>query len=453
MKTIIALALLFVCSIAAAQTQQPATTAQTFDSMVAKGAIAPADLTFLYLADKVASTTVVHTTEPVAPASVNSSFVAAGDAQRTDMQLGATAGTAGGTSLIDKPGAADLLALALERGAVSEETNGTAVTLSTTPYLLAGFVGLRDSPQNWKDYASLRHIAISASFANSTAVTSGDFSSVQSGQLKWTILGNRSPRDAALTQSFLSVASASVDSADDLKNSTCSSLSATYITQIAQVATALAAHPSASALRSTLDGIFRGTTFTNDQQAQIGACGSATVDAENKANAAAAQLNAMTQAYLSLDQNKQLSLTAGAQRDTTIDDYTTVKILYGYNSAPKITINLNAEGNFNQHYQHKNLSQVRSYAVELGSTFGRFNGNRFDATLAAKIWRNQDTANRNITTVQVKGNLYLTDVYILPVSISYANEAVENFQKGWQFNIGLASLFDSYLARPLGSTQ
>jgi hypothetical protein len=452
MKTIIAAALFLLALPAAAQAPAPATVAATFDDMIAKGSRAPQDLLFLYLADKVSSSTVVHSTEPVAPGSVNSSFIAAGNATRTDMHIGAAANAPGATSLIDKAGAADLLALALERGAVSQETDGTAVTLSTTPYLLAGFIGVRDSPANWKNYASLRHIAISATFADQAAVDAGDFGSVQSGQVKWTILGNRSPRDAALLDSFLAVASQPVQAADALKNVTCSALTTQYLQQIAQVANALPA-ANAAALRSTLDSMFAATTFTPAQRVQIAACGSATVDAEIKADGAAAKLNAMTEAYLALNAKKQLSLAVSSQRDTTIDDYATVKILYAYDTAPKITINLNAEGNFNQHYQHKDLHQVRSFSVELGSTFGRFSGNRFDATTSAKIWRNNDTANRNVSVVQVKGNVYLTNTYILPVSISYANEAVENVAKGWQFNIGIASLLDSLLAKPLGQTQ
>lgn len=455
MKTTIAAALFLLAVSAAAQAPATATVSATFDDMVARGARAPQDLLFLYLADKVSSSTVVHSTEPVAPGNVNSSFVAAGNATRTDMQVGGAANAPAATSLIDKPGAADLLALALERGAISQETDGTAVTLSTTPYLLAGFVGLRDSPTNWKNYASLRHIAISATFADQAEVDAGDFDSIQSGQVKWTILGNRSPRDAALLDSFLAVAAQPVQAADALKNTTCSALTAQFLTQIAQVSTALAAAPApnAAALRSTLDTMFATTTFTPEQRVQLAACGSAIVDAEIGANAAAAKLNAMTEAYLALNAKKQLSLAVSSQRDTTIDDYATVKILYAYDTAPKITVNLNAEGNFNQHYQHKDLHQVRSFSVELGSTFGRFNGNRFDATTSAKIWRNNDTDNRNVAVVQVKGNVYLTNTYILPVSISYANEAVENVAKGWQFNVGIASLLDSLLAKPLGQTQ
>lgn len=454
-RTTLAMALLLMARLAAAQAApaQPRTAAETFDSMVAKGALAPQDLMVLYLVDKVSETTVDHTPETVAPQNVNSSFIAAANAERTDMQIGAPSNTPGATSLAERPGAADLLALAVERGAVNQEVNGTAVTLSTTPYLLAGFVGLRDNPQNWKDYASLRHIAISATFSDQSAANQGDFSSVQSGQVKWTILGNRSPRDAALLDSFLAVASQPVQSADALKNTTCSPVVNLLRDRLAPVSDAIAANRTAAALRAQLDTIFANVTFTADQRAQIGACGSATVDAENRADAAAAKLNAMTQAYLALNQKKQLSLAVSSQRDTTIDDYATVKILYAYDTAPKITVNLNAEGNFNQHYQHKNLDQVRSFAVELASTFGRFNGNRLDATTSAKIWRNNDTQNRNVTVVQVKGNIYLTDAYILPLSISYASEAVENVKKGWQFNLGIASLLDSFLAKPLGRTQ
>lgn len=450
--TTITLILILLSTIAAAQPQPAITTSQEFDNIIAKGAIAPSDLMFLYLADKVSKASVVHTNDSVAPSAVNGSFIAAGNAERTDMQLGAGSNAAGATSLIDKPGAADLLSLALERGAINSVTNGNTVTLSSTPYMLAGFIGQRDNPQNWHDYASLRHIAISATFADQSAVTKDDFSSIQSGEAKWTTLGNRSPRDAALLQSFLNIASQPVQSADAIKNTACSALSVTFLPQLAQVATAMAARPTAAALRITLDTIFASTAFTNDQRAQIGACGSAVVDAEEHANAAATKLNAMTQAYLALNKKKQLSFSLSSHRDAMVDDFTTVKMLYGYDTAPKITINLNAEGDFNQHYQTKNLHQVRSFAVELGSTVGRFNGNRFDATTSAKIWRNNDTQNRNVTVIQVKWNMYLTDAFVLPVSVSFANQAVDNIKKGWQVNIGLASLFDSYLARPLGGT-
>jgi hypothetical protein len=449
MRTTAGLLLLLLSTTIAAQLA-PAPS-KVFEDLLAKGGVPPSDLMFLYLADRISKDSVEHGNDAVAPAAVNAEFVAAANADRTDMQVGASSNSPGATSLIDKPGAADLLALALERGAINKQTNGSAVTLTTTPYMLAGFIGVRDNPQNWHDYAALRHIAISASFADSSAVTEGDLNSVQSGEVKWTILGNRSPRDAALLQSFLNVASQPVVNADSVRNVACASLSETFFPQITQFSAGLAGK-NATELRSLLDSIFAQVTLTPDQRAHIGACGSAVIDAEMKANGAAAKLNAMTQAYLALNEKKHLSLSFSSHRDTTVDDYATVKIIYAYDTAPKITVHLNAEGDFNQHHEHKNLHQVRSFAAELGSTLGRFNGNRFDATTSAKIWRNNDSANRNVLVAQLKGNVYLTDTFTLPVSVSYANKPTDNIKKGFQVNVGISSLFDALLAKPMGRT-
>ena len=59
-----------------------------------------------------------------------------GETARTDKQIGSTASTRGTTSLLEKPGLATLLALAIERGAVQQEKSGTDVTLRTSPAAL-----------------------------------------------------------------------------------------------------------------------------------------------------------------------------------------------------------------------------------------------------------------------------------------------------------------------------
>jgi hypothetical protein len=174
----------------------PLTTQTAFDDLIAKNPAQPpaGDLIALYLAS-IGGVTV--------PVSTQAGFINAANNTRTDMQIGAPPNSAASTTLVEKPASADILSLAIERGAVSQTTDGTALTLTTTPYLLGGFIGIRDSPQNWRDYALLRHLALSATFASATDVEQkGEFSSLDSGQIKWSILGNRSPRDMALHAEF-----------------------------------------------------------------------------------------------------------------------------------------------------------------------------------------------------------------------------------------------------------
>lgn len=59
-----------------------------------------------------------------------------GETARTDKQVGSNASSLGTTSLLEKPGIASLLAVALERGAIQQETSGTNVNLRTSPAMI-----------------------------------------------------------------------------------------------------------------------------------------------------------------------------------------------------------------------------------------------------------------------------------------------------------------------------
>jgi hypothetical protein len=426
-----------------AQTAAPLTTDTAFDDLVAKNPAQPpaADLIALYLASTAGVTV---------PSSSQAQFIAAANNTRTDVQLGATPNSPASTTLVEKPAAADILSLAVERGAVTPTTDGTALTLSTTPYLLGGFIGVRDSPQNWRDYALLRHVSLAATFANATDVQQkGEFSSISSGEIKWIILGNRSPRDMALHAEFAPLLAPGAD-ADIAKTKACQPVTALPVFQTAFIALASAPKPvTAASVRTTLGTATAGATFTAEQQTAIASCAAAVAGAQNTFNGIAVRMGALTNAYLSLNQQHQFSVAGSAHRDATIDDYTTIKLLYGNNAAPKLSLNLNGEVDFNQHATHKKLHSVRSFAIEAGSTIGRFNEGRFDATISAKLWRSNDTQNKNVGVFQLKGNVYLSSALALPISISFANQPVETIQKGWQINLGVASLLDAYLTGSL----
>lgn len=437
----LAAALLAASTAAFAQSATTLTPDGVFGDLIAKNPLnpPPVDLTVLYLASRASV---------IVPISTKADFIATANDTRMDVQLGATPNSAASTTLVEKPASADILALALEEGAVSSTSDGTAVTLSTTPYLLGGFVGIRDSPQNWRDYALLRHVALSATFANPSDVEQkGDFNSINSGEIKWIILGNRSPRDIALIKEFQPLLTPGTE-ADIAKNAACKAVTAfpKFDTMLVALATAAKPMTAASAV-TALDAAAGPITFTDEQNAQLGSCAAAVVAAQNAFNGVAVQMGALTTAYLGLNQKHQLSLAGAAHRDPTIDDYTTIKLLYGNNAAPKLSLNFNGEINFNQHPTHKKLNSMRSFALEAGSTIGRFNEGRFDATISGKLWRSNDTKNKNAGVFQLKGNLYLGSAMALPVSISFANQQIETIQKGWQINLGVASLLDSYLTQ------
>src|SRR5262249_44058540 len=71
--------------------------------------------------------------------SVEARDVEEAETARFDKQIGAGPSAAGTTSLVEKAGLPRLLSVAIEHGAIDQESNGTSVTLRSTPYALATF--------------------------------------------------------------------------------------------------------------------------------------------------------------------------------------------------------------------------------------------------------------------------------------------------------------------------
>jgi len=85
------------------------------------------------------------------------------ETRRTDKQIGASARSAGSTSVIEKPNFADLLSFAIEHGAIQKEVDQTSLTLSTSPYaLIASIHG--DTSDVYQQYDFFNRIGISANF-------------------------------------------------------------------------------------------------------------------------------------------------------------------------------------------------------------------------------------------------------------------------------------------------
>src|SRR4051794_32195950 len=82
--------------------------------------------------------------------------------ERTDRQVGAPPQAPGSTTLTEKAAIADLLAIAIERGAITKNADGSSITLSTTPYMWLTSFGKNDTPANWQNLAWGRRIGISS---------------------------------------------------------------------------------------------------------------------------------------------------------------------------------------------------------------------------------------------------------------------------------------------------
>lgn len=85
------------------------------------------------------------------------------ETRRMDKQTGASATSEGSTSALEKPNFANLLAFAIEHGAIDKQVSGTTLTLSSSPYaFIAAAQG--DTSTTYKNYEFFHRIGISANF-------------------------------------------------------------------------------------------------------------------------------------------------------------------------------------------------------------------------------------------------------------------------------------------------
>jgi hypothetical protein len=85
------------------------------------------------------------------------------ETKRTDKQNGASTRAGGSTTIAEKPGFSDLLAFAVEHGAIQKEVSTTSLTLSTSPYaIIASTQG--DTSDIYRKYDFFNRIGVSANF-------------------------------------------------------------------------------------------------------------------------------------------------------------------------------------------------------------------------------------------------------------------------------------------------
>jgi hypothetical protein len=359
--------------------------------------------------------------------------------------------------LTEKAGIADILAIAIERGAITKSKSGSSVTLTTTPYAWLTAFGMTDTTANWSAHVWERRISASSTFS-SEDVTKGDFSSFSDGELKIVVFGNRSARDVVIgTLPGIDAVVDAINNADAQQFTTCSS----------QLESALGKDRLQNALLHALQGQPLDADFANftpgPAQIMIFNQCVASMDLQRKADALArANLPKLVEEYLKTQNKLQLSVSGQFHRDATISDYYTLKVLLGdYNPAagtstaadtanPTATANLNAQVDFNQRNTTRDgtmkLHDVRSWSIEGAANTALFAQKRLDATLSMKTSRDKDAKAKTIGVAQGKLNVHLNATMTVPVALSYANRDNNVVKKGFQISVGVSALLDQLMS-------
>jgi len=366
--------------------------------------------------------------------------------QRTDLQLSTTSSSPHAISILEKPGIADLLSIALDRGSITKVANGTGLTLSTTPYAFVTGFGATDTAQRWVKAGWQRNLSLSATFS-STDVATGDFSSFSSGEVKYIIAGNRSPRDPELLNSVRTDLGAAFLVADSDLIRDCRGLldSQPLLDAQDEMNVWLRSHADATEEEIRIH-LFEVVADLSVDQGLLQTCVDTILKGEKTINASLAQVSKATKKYLD-DKRSQFSVAALFVRDELVSNYYSAKLLYAHDFAP-VSVNLNGEASWNQNSKSPagaELRETRFYSVELGLNSNTFANGRLDGSLSAKALRDEEEGSKDLVISEAKLNVHLTDRWRLPVTLSYANRETETVKYGWQVNVGLNALLDEML--------
>lgn len=389
--------------------------------------------------------------EDIADPDVSAELRAAINQQRTDLQMATTSDSPHATSIMEKPGIADLLSLALDRGAISKVANGTGLSLSTTPYAVFTGFGATDTPQRWEKAGWARNLSLSATFS-STDVTAGDFSSFSSGEIKYIIVGNRSPRDPELLRGVRTNLGTTFLITDTDLTRDCDPLLNTQplLDAKAEMDRWLGDNAGITGIevRAHLFEVVGEINLDRSEQALLRTCADTIMKGEQRIDASLDQVTEATQKYLD-DKRNQFSLATLFVRDEKVSDYFTAKVLYAHDYS-LMSLNLNGEASWNESSTNpagEEIGSLRSYSIELGLNSKTFANGRLDGSVSAKGLRKEEEDSKSLVISEAKLNVHLTDVLRLPVTLSYANRETETVKYGWQLNVGVNALLDEVLRR------
>lgn len=377
---------------------------------------------------------------------------------RTNNQIGTTTSKRGATTLTENTGFEELLALAIEQGAVAETHNGSTITLSTTPYMIATGLGTADTASNWEHLSFLRRLGINASFQASGET--GSIGAFEGTEIKYAVMGSRTARDAALAITAGRVLADPLVQVATRLNVTLANLTANIPLLDSRI-TELSKWIEAKRLPAGRAGLDAAAPDMDTEMAKLFADVPAAQIAELRAaylamvdvvvaeDTTAAKLKELTDIYLK--RGASLSVAYQYQTQSVGSALSTIKLLVAYDAAPSVQANLNANVDLNNSATgaagHA-LETVNSYGAQGGLTFGRFAANKADVSFEGEVQRQRqqsDAAEMTTASFQAKMNLYLTPTVTIPIATTYVSQTAIGAHSHWHFNIGLSLSGDSLL--------
>jgi len=153
----------------------------------------------------VADALTVNTETPVRSIRNLKAYQYLGETARTDKHVGSPSSSTGTTSAIEKPGFVRLLGFAIEKGAILKDVDGSALTLSTSPYVLYTLNGGGDTAENYARAGFLNRIGMAASFNiedQNTVLASARRNQLTDWSVRLRLYGDRSTRSRAFQDAW-----------------------------------------------------------------------------------------------------------------------------------------------------------------------------------------------------------------------------------------------------------
>jgi len=379
----------------------------------------------------------------------------AAETARTDKQISASSSSgSGSTSVVDKPGIAQLLGFAIEHGAVTQSVQDNTVTFSTSPYAITAWLGGGDTAENYRKYANTYgRVGISANF-NLTDTSNPTLNATRKQLNEWTgrirLLGDHSGRSADALKVFNKTLGPTLQRlANDqagilfnaLKNDT--SYGKVQADIGARIAQYLQDNPAAdqSAQQQAIsqiivDGVTAGFQNLNPPIETLKKLAQLADDYDKVADLMAADSKEMNDAIAELAKKAALTFVYAQEQPTGGGNYSVLKLVFAQGPQDSMQITVNLSGSLYHHpVVAKNQDTFRDFTASLDLTqklgrspflFDAVNKDPITMAFSGRYQRmpeNQGVAGKkaDIAVAGVKFQIPVAAGVSFPLSVTYAN--------------------------------
>jgi hypothetical protein len=378
----------------------------------------------------------------------------AAETARTDKQISASSSSgSGSTSVVDKPGIAQLLGFAVEHGAVTQAVQDNTVTFSTSPYALTALFGGGDTAQNYQKYGNTYgRLGFSANF-NLSDTSNPALNATRKQLNEWTgkirLLGDHSGRSSdaiAIFEKHLgpTLQKLANDQAGILSealghDTSFGKLAKSIGDQIAQyLQNPDPDEATQKAAISTIivDGVISGLQNLNLTSATLTKLAQLADDYDKAADLVVGDSKEMNDAIAELAKKASLSFVYAQEQPTVGNNYSVLKLVFAKGPQDGAQITLNVSGSLYHHpiaTQNQDTFRDFTASLEWSQKLGRspflFDvANRDPITMSfdgryQRMPENQGMAGKkaDIAVAGIKFQIPVAAGVSFPVSVTYAN--------------------------------